>query len=141
MPDIFTALVATASAALGAWVNARFTNHSAKASFEATNAILKKEIAQLEAKNSASQSKILELQAHIEKHLTIRAIRERFTVDPATADMMIGDIHYCTPCFNDGSDPPKEIQMKPVGNQFICPKCDKPRRIVATPNRPRSGNI
>ena len=147
MSDIFTTVItAVAGGAvpvIGYWVNARITNHTAKASFEATNAILKKEIAQLEAKDSASQAKILELQAYIEKHLTIRAIRDRFTVDPATADLMIGNGHYCSRCFHDGSDPPTEIQMQSIPNgQFICSTCNMPRKIAGPSTQPpRYGTI
>ena len=128
-----TAIVSIIGTLTVQWALARSGHHESYAAIHAANAELKKHVAHLEAKDSASQIKITEIQAYIDKHLTHRAILAKFTVEPTTGDLLFGGLHFCTPCFHDGSDPPFEIQMaQRADGQFVCPKCNLPTKAGKT---------
>ena len=97
----------------------------------------KETIATLKADHSESElseryevlkQKYTELQAYVDRHLTKQAIQDKFTFDQITGNLLLGDRHFCSRCFHDGSDPPKQIEMYLKQDQYHCSTCSKPVR-------------
>jgi hypothetical protein len=105
------------------WLTARFSNETSKASLKAENTELIK-------REAASQTKVVELQAYIEKHLSKRAILATFTVEKPSGDLVRDGLHFCPFCFHS-ADPPTEVQMQQLyGGDHWCRVCGKPEQFI-----------
>jgi hypothetical protein len=117
------------SLSIGAFVPVLFGFYGREAANKATTFELEKQITKLESEKSESQKKNSQYEAKIRSFTDRALIRLKYTIDATTGDMMAGGLHFCTRCFNDGSEIPKEIQMREFGGKFRCTNCD-PRQIV-----------
>ena len=121
---------------VGQWFTARSPLQSRNAELLASNAELNKRDAAMQVKIASLQAEVSGQQKYIDTHLSRKALLAKYTIDESTGSLVLDGHYFCSPCFHEDHDPPREIQMRKLPDgQYQCPKCDLPRRAFALPNR------
>ncbi len=96
---------------------------------------LKAALLALEKKNADLEAQKLALMEYQQKHLTREAIKAKYQVDPITGDLVKDELHFCSKCFHEDQDPPKEVQMaQPRPGLFRCTFCQRSIDTVPKPH-------
>ena len=132
-----TGIIGVVAPIIAEYAKSRFSDHSGKASLQATNAELQK-LADAHAKqNEAAQTKIVQLQAKYDERFSREAILAKYTFEEPNGTYFdpVNKIHVCPFCIQQ----PQQVisSMRDYGHGWQCPVCNKQLPDPKRPEPPR----